>query len=43
MQVVFHQISEFLEEMKPPDGKGGQAGEGEDKWFTEYEGVGKAG
>jgi hypothetical protein len=40
VQVAFQQMAGYLEEMKPPDGKGGAPGGEEDQWFTEYEGVG---
>jgi len=36
VQVAFAQMSGFLEEMKPPDGKGGSEGESKSKWFTDY-------
>lgn len=41
LQVAFHQMSEFLGEMKPPDAKDGKEGEEEMGWFTEYPSVGK--
>ena len=36
VQVAFAQMSGFLEEMKPPDGKGGSEEESKSKWFTDY-------
>ena len=42
VQVALHQMSQYLEEMKPPDSKGGDDSGGEEgAWFTDYAAAGK--